>query len=231
MAVELEQEAEKAVGEVLQAWAAPCVDVVMGLITKARTGLSDADFRAEVEVVLSGLAEMALTDDEVLVEALWDAGAQAYRAGWVANGDDVAGSKRNCHKPPGEPCREHPKGNGVRMLSYGEGKQRMRKLKTIYDWRGREVNFSKLARNHVVYGKQANARSLRVQDILFAHDTVRTGRPYRDFEHESTRDGLRRWNYFKKYKNDRKSFMMKVTCLERKSGVRDVLTFHRTHKK
>lgn len=87
--------------------AAPCVDVVMGLVAKARAGLSDADFRAEVEVVLSGLAEMALTDDEVLVEALWDAGVQAYRAGWVANGDDVAGSKRNCHKPPGEPCREH----------------------------------------------------------------------------------------------------------------------------
>lgn len=229
MAVELEQEAEKAVGEVLQAWAAPCVDVVMGLITKARTGLSDADFRAEVEVVLSGLAEMALTDDEVLVEALWDAEAQAYRAGWVANGDDVAGSKRNCHKSPGEPCREHPDGV-VRVLSHGEGKQRMRKLKTIYDWRGREVNFSKLARNHVVYGKQANARSLRVQDILFAHDTVRTGRPYRDFEHESTRDGLRRWNYFKKYKGRSDSFVMQVTCLERKNGVRDVITFYRNRK-
>lgn len=224
MAVELEQEAEKAVGEVLQAWAAPCVDVVMGVVAKARAGLSDADFRAEVEVVLSGLAEMALTDDEVLVEALWDAGAQAYRAGWVANGDDVAGSKRNCHKPPGEPCREHPKGNGVRMLSYGEGKQEIKQRRMIVDKQKRTVVFDSVLRAHLIEHIQKKDRSVRVQDILFAHDTVKHGDRSKDNAHTGD-NGEPRWLYEMNYELKGKEYRMQVVCEERESGKLEALTY------
>ncbi len=226
MAVELEQEAEKAVGEVLQAWAAPCVDVVMGLVAKARAGFSDADFRAEVEVVLSGLAEMALTDDEVLVEALWDAGAQAYRAGWVANGDDVAGSKRNCHKPPGEPCREHPKGNGVRMLSDKEAWRALGRRKNVKDKQKRKVVFGNRLQEHI-YKDAKKERMIRAKDLLFAHDTVMNGQPGID-----PRNGRR--IYLKDFLgiNTGDPFTMKVVCVPSENGkYQEVLTFFRMKKR
>ena len=85
LAVELEQDAEKAAEEILQAWAEPCADFVRELIGKARSGLSDHEFRAELAAVLARLPEMDLTNDDLLQEALWDASAEAYRKGWEIN--------------------------------------------------------------------------------------------------------------------------------------------------
>ena len=85
MAVELEQDAEKAAEDILQAWAAPCVAFVRELIGKAQSGLSDDEFRAELAAVLDRLPDMDLTDDDLLQETLWDAGAEAYRKGWEIN--------------------------------------------------------------------------------------------------------------------------------------------------
>lgn len=81
----MEQDAEKAAEDILQAWAAPCVAFVRELIGKARSGLSDDEFRAELAAVLDRLPDMDLTDDDLLQEALWDAGAEAYRKGWEIN--------------------------------------------------------------------------------------------------------------------------------------------------
>lgn len=81
----MEQNAEKAAEDILQAWAAPCVAFVRGLISKAQSGLSDDEFRAELAAVLARLPDMDLTDDDLLQEALWDAGAEAYRKGWEIN--------------------------------------------------------------------------------------------------------------------------------------------------
>ena len=78
----MEQDAEKAAEEILQAWAEPCADFVRELIGKARSGLSD---RAELAAVLARLPEMDLTNDDLLQEALWDASAEAYRKGWEIN--------------------------------------------------------------------------------------------------------------------------------------------------
>ena len=75
----MEQDAEKAAEEILQAWAEPCADFVRELIGKARSGLSDHEFRAELAAVLARLPEMDLQ------EALWDASAEAYRKGWEIN--------------------------------------------------------------------------------------------------------------------------------------------------
>ena len=77
----MEQDAEKAAEEILQAWAEPCADFVRELIGKARSGLSDHEFRAELAAVLARLPEMDLTNDDLLQEALWDASADAYRKG------------------------------------------------------------------------------------------------------------------------------------------------------
>lgn len=81
----MEQNAEKAAEDILQAWAAPCVAFVRELIGKAQSGLSDDEFRAELAAVLTRLPDMDLTDDDLLQEALWDAGAEAYRKGWEIN--------------------------------------------------------------------------------------------------------------------------------------------------
>lgn len=81
----MEQDAEKAAEGILQAWAAPCVDFVRELIGKASSGLSDDEFRAELAAVLDRLPDMDLTDDDLLQEALWDAGMEAYRKGWEIN--------------------------------------------------------------------------------------------------------------------------------------------------
>ena len=81
----MEQDAEKAAEEILQAWAEPCADFVRELIGKARSGLSDHEFRAELAAVLARLPEMDLTNDDLLQEALWDASAEAYRKGWEIN--------------------------------------------------------------------------------------------------------------------------------------------------
>ena len=51
----------------------------------ARSGLSDHEFRAELAAVLARLPEMALTNDDLLQAALWDASAEAYRKGWEIN--------------------------------------------------------------------------------------------------------------------------------------------------
>ncbi len=67
----MEQDAEKAAEEILQAWAEPCADFVRELIGKARSGLSDHEFRAELAAVLARLPEMDLTNDDLLQEALW----------------------------------------------------------------------------------------------------------------------------------------------------------------
>ena len=81
----MEQDAEKAAEDILQAWAAPCVAFVRELIGKAQSGLSDDEFRAELAAVLDRLPDMDLTDDDLLQETLWDAGAEAYRKGWEIN--------------------------------------------------------------------------------------------------------------------------------------------------
>lgn len=81
----MEQNAEKAAEDILQAWAAPCVAFVRELISKAQSGLSDDEFRAELAAVLARLPDMDLTDDDVLQEALWNTGAEAYRKGWEIN--------------------------------------------------------------------------------------------------------------------------------------------------
>lgn len=81
----MEQDAEKAAEDILQAWAAPCVAFVRELIGKAQSGLSDDEFRAELAAVLARLPDMDLTDDDLLQEALWDASAEAYRKGWEIN--------------------------------------------------------------------------------------------------------------------------------------------------
>ena len=88
----MEQNAEKAAEDILQAWAAPCVAFVRELIGKAQSGLSlnffdlsDDEFRAELGAVLDRLPDMDLTDDDLLQEALWNAGAEAYRKGWEIN--------------------------------------------------------------------------------------------------------------------------------------------------
>lgn len=81
----MEQNAEKAAEDILQAWAAPCVAFVRELIGKAQSGLSDDEFRGELAAVLARLPDMDLTDDDLLQEALWDAGAEAYRKGWEIN--------------------------------------------------------------------------------------------------------------------------------------------------
>ena len=81
----MEQDAEKAAEDILQAWAAPCVAFVRELIGKAQSGLSDDEFRAELGAVLDRLPDMDLTDDDLLQEALWNAGAEAYRKGWEIN--------------------------------------------------------------------------------------------------------------------------------------------------
>lgn len=81
----MEQDAEKAAEDILQAWAAPCVAFVRELIGKAQSGLSDDEFRAELAAVLARLPDMDLTDDDLLQEALWDAGMEAYRKGWEIN--------------------------------------------------------------------------------------------------------------------------------------------------
>lgn len=81
----MEQAAEKAAEDILQAWAAPCVAFVRELIGKAQSGLSDDEFRAELAAVLARLPDMDLTDDDLLQEALWEAGAEAYRKGWEIN--------------------------------------------------------------------------------------------------------------------------------------------------
>ena len=81
----MEQDAEKAAEDILQAWAAPCVAFVRELIGKAQSGLSDHEFRAELAAVLARLPEMDLTNDDLLQEALWDASAEAYRKGWEIN--------------------------------------------------------------------------------------------------------------------------------------------------
>ena len=59
--------------------------VSLELIGKARSGLSDHEFRAELAAVLARLPEMDLTNDDLLQEALWDASAEAYRKGWEIN--------------------------------------------------------------------------------------------------------------------------------------------------
>lgn len=61
------------------------MDFVRGLVDKARSGLSDDEFREELAAVLDRLPDMDLTDDDLLQEALWDAGAEAYRKGWEIN--------------------------------------------------------------------------------------------------------------------------------------------------
>lgn len=81
----MEQDAEKATEDILQAWAAPCVAFVRELIGKAQSGLSDDEFRAKLAAVLARLPDMDLTDDDLLQEALWDASAEAYRKGWEIN--------------------------------------------------------------------------------------------------------------------------------------------------
>lgn len=81
----MEQDAEKAAEDILQAWAAPCVAFVRELIGKAQSGLSDDEFRAELVAALDRLPDMDLTDDDLLQEALWDAGMEAYRKGWEIN--------------------------------------------------------------------------------------------------------------------------------------------------
>lgn len=58
---------------------------VRELIGKASSGLSDDEFRAELDAVLARLPDMDLTDDDLLQEALWDAGMEAYRKGWEIN--------------------------------------------------------------------------------------------------------------------------------------------------
>lgn len=81
----MEQDAEKAAEDILREWAAPCVAFVRELIGKSSSGLSDDEFRAELTTVLARLPDMDLTDDELLQEALWDAGMEAYRKGWEIN--------------------------------------------------------------------------------------------------------------------------------------------------
>lgn len=81
----MEQDAEKAAEDILQAWGAPCVAFVRELIGKAQSGLSDAEFRQELKDVLVRLPDMDLTNDDLLIEALWNAGAEAYRKGWETN--------------------------------------------------------------------------------------------------------------------------------------------------
>lgn len=81
----MEQDAEKAAEDILQEWAAPCVAFVRELIGKAQSGLPDDEFRAELAAVLDRLPDMDLTDDDLLQETLWDAGAEAYRKGWEIN--------------------------------------------------------------------------------------------------------------------------------------------------
>ncbi len=180
---------------------------------------------------------MELTDDDALLNVLWEQGAHAYRRGWEGasnpvEGDDVKASSRRCHKAPGEYCREH-KNRGltesVHVLSEKEGKQALRKLKLVRDWQGRMVFFSKLARKHILYDNIKD-RSLRVKDILFALDAVKTGRPVRDMEHEGI-GGQRRWNYLKTYVINKKQYVMQVICLERKNGDREILTFFLTRNK
>lgn len=210
MAVELEQEAEKAVGEVLQAWAAPCVELVAGLIAKARSGLSDADFRAEVKAVLSGLAEMALTDDDALVEALWDAGAQAYRAGWEANGDDVAGSKRKCHKPAGTPCREH----GWSAMRLFESEE----VKVLKG--GRKILFDYKLRKH--FKDNDKNRKERLRDLEWAKEAVRRGKSVIK-KHEKDP----RLYFFHGFEDGGKLYTMKVVCVLVQKKRWQVLTYHR----
>lgn len=220
MAVELEQEAEKAVGEVLQAWAAPCVELVAGLIAKARSGLSDADFRAEVKAVLSGLAEMALTDDDALVEALWDAGAQAYRAGWEANGDDVAGSKRKCHKPAGTPCREH----GWSAMRLFESEE-VTVLKG-----GRKILFDYKLRKH--FKDNDKNRKERLRDLEWAKEAVRSGKHRECYVMSMSREKNRlvrekRLIYELAFEENDKPYTMKVVCILVQKKRWQVLTYHR----
>lgn len=208
----MEQEAEKAAEDILQAWAAPCAAFVRGLISKARSGLSEHEFRAELAAGFARLPEMELTDDDALLNALWEQGARAYRRGWEGalvsvEGDDVKASSRRCHKAPDEYCREH---------GWKEGGDEV--VKTL---RGnRKVLFGNKLKEHF-RGKDKDRRE-RLPDLDWAKEAVRRGKCGVQLVNKEKRLCFK-WDFEENGKN----YTMKVVCVLDNKKRWQVLTYHR----
>ncbi len=117
----------------------------------------------------------------------------------------------------------------LKLLTIADGETQLKKTYTVKDRYGHKIVFGKLTRKHMIYDKRKD-REDRMRDVLFAYDTAQNGQRSVDKKYDGSA-GEKRWNYTKEYEVEDSSFQMKVTCIERKNGDLDVLTYSRTKPK